>query len=224
MKKKRCKICQKDLPLKAFHRKVGCVDGRLPRCKTCRSSLETEDRAASNEKKSVQKLVAFGLEIEDAKAIFIKRRQDRKSFKQRTPEEKKEASKKWRTAWYAVNKQRLNEPRAEYFRRYRKAHSEYYSLACHKRRARLKGLGTSFTFDEWQDLLTACDHRCLACGKRTTDDDFPPTNSGNKRLTKDHVIPICKGGSNDISNIQPLCWKCHQQKGRTTADYRVKLA
>lgn len=32
-------------------------------------------------------------------------------------------------------------------------------------------------------------------------------------LTRDHVIPLSAGGSNDISNIVPACLRCNQTKG-----------
>jgi 5-methylcytosine-specific restriction endonuclease McrA len=31
--------------------------------------------------------------------------------------------------------------------------------------------------------------------------------------TIDHVIPISKGGTNDISNLRPACYQCNYEKG-----------
>lgn len=77
----------------------------------------------------------------------------------------------------------------------------------HRHRTKKSQNGGEYTIDEWQAL---CDHygnKCLACGRQ-------------EPLTADHVIPVSKGGRNDISNIQPLCKSCNSSKGTRTIDYR----
>jgi len=31
--------------------------------------------------------------------------------------------------------------------------------------------------------------------------------------TIDHVVPLCKGGTNDLSNLRPACQRCNVKKG-----------
>lgn len=33
------------------------------------------------------------------------------------------------------------------------------------------------------------------------------------RLEIDHRVPLAKGGTNDITNLQVLCWSCNSKKG-----------
>ena len=40
-------------------------------------------------------------------------------------------------------------------------------------------------------------------------------------LEADHVVPLTRGGSDDISNIQPLYGSCNRKKFVDIVDYRV---
>lgn len=96
----------------------------------------------------------------------------------------------------------------EYMRtRYVEKHDELRQKGrVYAHRARVES-GEVFSVQEWLDLCAKYEHLCLACKQE-------------KPLTVDHVIPISKGGSNLISNIQPLCKSCNSKKRTKIIDYR----
>lgn len=59
----------------------------------------------------------------------------------------------------------------------------------------------SHTMAEWRAKVEEHGGRCVYCGRTDV------------KLTRDHVIPVTKGGSNDISNIVPACQPCNSRKG-----------
>ena len=81
----------------------------------------------------------------------------------------------------------------------------------HMRQAR--SLGTH-TYDEWLALMAANDFRCAACEVRHYPDE----------LTKDHIKPISRGGSDSITNIQPLCRSCNTDKGTMEINFMAETA
>lgn len=70
------------------------------------------------------------------------------------------------------------------------------------RRAMLAKAEGSYTYGEWLECKKLHGKKCARCGKP----------EGEVVLTVDHIIPLSKGGSNYISNIQPLCRSCNSKK------------
>lgn len=68
---------------------------------------------------------------------------------------------------------------------------------------RKRANGGSHTWKEWIELKQIFNNTCPGCGLPE------PT----VKLTQDHIIPLSKGGTNDIKNIQPLCLTCNLKKG-----------
>lgn len=68
---------------------------------------------------------------------------------------------------------------------------------------RIKTNGGSHTKQQWEHLKAAYNYTCNICGK----------SEPEIKLTKDHIISIKNGGTNDIGNIQPLCRTCNSRKG-----------
>jgi 5-methylcytosine-specific restriction protein A len=40
-------------------------------------------------------------------------------------------------------------------------------------------------------------------------------NLSIKAVEVDHIIPLHKNGTNEINNLQPLCWQCHYDKSQS---------
>ncbi len=96
---------------------------------------------------------------------------------------------------------------------YRRLNPHVASAIHSRRRARLVNSKGNFTSKEWKSLKAFYGNICLCCKKKEPD----------VKLTADHVIPLSRGGTNDISNIQPLCGSCNSRKYTDTTDYRLSF-
>ncbi|MBZ9750402.1 HNH endonuclease [Deinococcus sp. HMF7604] len=100
----------------------------------------------------------------------------------------------------------------------------YYCRPCRGRRAELyrqrrSQNGGKHTRRQWLELLQTVE-TCPGCHRRWS--EIPPRPDRRFRYvwTKDHVIPVSAGGTDDIDNLQPLCYHCQFSKG---ARYEVKI-
>lgn len=54
-------------------------------------------------------------------------------------------------------------------------------------------------------ILKKDNYTCVKCGQS-------PAKNNNVELEIDHILPVAKGGTNDIENLQTLCRNCNQGK------------
>ena len=86
-------------------------------------------------------------------------------------------------------------------------------LRAHNYSTRKKSARGSHTRAEWEAKKKYYD-RCPRCDRRW--EDIPPSKgSARYKITKDHIIPLLKDGTDNISNIQPLCYQCNFRKGHS---------
>lgn len=69
-----------------------------------------------------------------------------------------------------------------------------------KRRSILKTVPNTLTADQWKLILEKYRHQCVYCG------------ASDKALTRDHWIPLARGGHHTMENIVPACKSCNSRK------------
>lgn len=97
----------------------------------------------------------------------------------------------------------------EYARKWRAKNPDRSRLNVHRRRIRLLNAIGTHTLKQWELLIELTGYICVCC--KRPDSEI--------RLTIDHIIPLIKGGTDNIDNIQPLCGKCNSSKGTKIINY-----
>ena len=151
-------------------------------------------------------------------------RKERKVYNKTYLEVNREAIKAWRRKNHAKNRDKDNAKcrayndshRDKINERMKKCRHEFYATpegkayakkCWHERRA----LG-KMDMDAFYGKCAELGWHCQICEKELT----------RETTTIDHVIPVNKGGTNDIENLQPLCISCNCKK-RTRSMEEMKF-
>ena len=190
-----CIACQGFKPFSEFYRSARACDGRVSRCKACLRQQQREyyRQDVGRERERARHYYQEHKEqVSAQKRTYYKKHRNEigKQARVRYPEDKEKKRKRTRD-WKRENPEKVRAARA-------------------RRRAWKNGATGSFSSTEWLALKEQHGGRCLCCGKAEPE----------VKITPDHVVPLSRGGSNDIINIQPLCLYCNMSKGVKIIDYR----
>jgi 5-methylcytosine-specific restriction endonuclease McrA len=177
---------------------------------------ENRDKTKAANKRWIEK------DPEHARELGLERahrayKKDPEKYKKRSADFRKENPEKVKKTlnnWEKEHREERLRYKAEYRRTHKKIITDYrknnpdkFKVFKQNRRAREVQADGSFTAKQWRNLCDKYSNRCLDCGRK-------------RKLTADHVVPLSKGGTNRISNIQPLCGSCNSKKGTKTTDFR----
>ena len=81
-----------------------------------------------------------------------------------------------------------------------------------QRKKNAKGYHTKEEWEQKKKEYKACP-RCKRPWKEIREN--PSKGKAKYTITKDHIIPLLQGGTDDIENIQPLCYQCNFKKGHS---------
>jgi 5-methylcytosine-specific restriction endonuclease McrA len=112
------------------------------------------------------------------------------------------------TKYFQKNRERLNERAREYAKQDVEGNRRRSWEAMHRNRS--VGRET-VRLSEWKELLDKHGGRCVRCGSQD-------------HIQVDHIIPLSKGGTNTLDNIQPLCRRCNSGKKNRTRDFRTGVS
>jgi hypothetical protein len=188
---KQCHKCKLELSVDNFYKQSKAPDGLHRWCKNCCKQYRAKSIQRERERQKLWTLKNKEKRLIQNRAAYWRNREKiRLSRKIWSSENREIVSIRWRE-WAKDNKDYLKAKKAE-------------------RKARVLKNGGYFTKEEWVHLKDKFDNKCLACGK----------SEKETKITPDHVVPLVKGGTSYIDNIQPLCRSCNCSKRAEIIDYR----
>jgi 5-methylcytosine-specific restriction endonuclease McrA len=218
--------CQQWLPATTdfFHRHI--QNGLHPRCKKCRSTQRREARETRPEVRAKERTNSRKWQENNPeraksqkKAYHDAHKDEAKAYHQAHREKRIEYNKEW----HRTNREHTKEYRDAYYQEHveeMRAYSIAYSKAnpipnrqnARNRRMLKKQIAVkgSYTPTQIQEQLKRQKYKCYYgfCGYAK----FMKQPNGMSLFHIEHVVPLSRGGSNDISNIVLACPTCNLKK------------
>lgn len=180
---KYCYKCKEEKSLDNFGSDRSRYDGKHPICKTCSRAYQAEWRDKNKDKRKAT-VDKYRLANREKCLEATKKSQEK------YPETKRK--------WVEKNREKVREIKRNWYSNHPEQNREIKA----SNKANRRGASGKFTELQIKDLLIKQKHKCVSCAC-----DIKTS------FHRDHIYPISKGGTNDISNIQLLCKSCNTKKG-----------
>jgi 5-methylcytosine-specific restriction endonuclease McrA len=222
-----CNKCGEWKPITEFSRQTANLkkggDGFYYTCKKCHSVIRRAHYAANHERINAYQRAYYRSHREEIitanreyrQANIEKVKAAHRAYYYRNRERRKQAQRERSVGRRASQPEQVRSYYRSYYRAQKQANPEKvrrHERIQERRRRNLKlQVIGSHTEVEWEALKVIYNYTCLCCGK----------SEPEIILTRDHIVPIVKGGSDWITNIQPLCPSCNSSKGIKIINYRL---
>lgn len=185
---KTCTKCKTEQELTEFSKRKAKKDGLSSQCKACDKQYRQANKESIAEYKKQY-------HQDNAEHIAAKKKQWYQDNAEHVAEYMKQ---------YARDNANHN---AEYHKQYRQTPTgkAVKKASRHNRRARKLNNGGKHTGAEILKLFDLQSGKCPYCKAKLA-------KTGKNKYHSDHVMPLSKGGGNDVGNIQLLCPKCNLTK------------
>lgn len=115
----------------------------------------------------------------------------------------------WSEKVRTISPEKLKERRekkARWNKQWRKNNPEKWKQSNRNNKHRRRAMDP-INMTEWLRKVEFYENKCLSC------------DTYCKNITIDHIVPVSKGGTNKIDNLQPLCMTCNKRKYTKIINY-----
>lgn len=196
---KTCTACGVDKALDEFYAHPSGLYGKTNHCKPCKRAYD-KARYEQNKAARLQQMKEWR-EANPTKVVELRYQYAESQGRRYTPRatktpEQRDAERRAYAARYRAENREVFNARIAKWKRENRDKVRDYSM---RRRATLLGAEGDHSHEDWLRVLRIWNHACAYC-------------DNGDRLTKDHVVPLSRGGSNHIGNIVPACLSCNSSK------------
>lgn len=205
---KLCSKCLREIPsdMEHFCACAKSKDGLMSFCKDCKKLQDSLYRQ-SHKKEIIETNRKYKEKNPDKAKLYSK--VYRESHKQKISDYNTEYRRKNKEAINARKRETYIAPSDDKRKQISLVDKENLRIRTHRYEATKKCLPSNFALKDWNDCLESFDFECAYCGNKDN-------------LTKEHFIPVSKGGGFTKENIIPACHRCNCSKsGKSFEDWYI---